>query len=260
MNQPSAAPQPTAAELEQAIHGNRLRLVYQPKVSLVSNALAGVEALVRWQHERHGWIPPADFIPVAEESGLIEPLTRWVLATAASDWVAWNRDGLTVDVAVNISPKTLDQLDFPDRMADICQSQGMPCTCLTVELTESATQGAIELLDTLTRCRLKGMKISLDDFGTGYSSLSYLHRLPVDTLKLDRSFVLQLGINAAGAEIVAAVVGLAHRLGMDVITEGLETQEQIDALRTLGADLGQGFHFGRAEPLVGAAEIVRKSL
>jgi len=244
----SAAPQPTAAELEQAIHGNRLKLAYQPKVALNSNALTGVEALVRWPHERHGWIPPADFIPMAEESGLIEPLTRWVLATAASDWVAWNRDGLTIDVAVNISPKTLDQLDFPDRMAEICQSQGMPCTCLTVELTESATQGAIELLDTLTRCRLKGMKISLDDFGTGYSSLIQLQRLPFSDIKIDKSFVIDAPKSRDARVIVRAIVELAHNLGLQATAEGIETEEVRRMLLDFGCDMAQGYLFARPMP------------
>ena len=252
MNAARPAPQPTAAELEQAIHENCLHLVYQPKVSLASNALAGVEALVRWTHERQGLIPPADFIPVAEENGLIEPLTRWVLATAASDWVAWNRDGLTTDIAVNISPKTLDRLDFPDTIAEICQSHGMPCTSLTVELTESAAQGAIELLDTLTRCGLKGMKISLDDFGTGYSSLIQLQRLPFSDIKIDKSFVIDAPKSRDSRIIVRAIIDLAHNLGLQATAEGIETEEVRRMLIDFGCDMGQGYLFAKPMP---AAEL-----
>jgi EAL domain-containing protein (putative c-di-GMP-specific phosphodiesterase class I) len=248
VNKATPTPQPTAAELERAIHGNRLKLVYQPKVHLVSNALAGVEALVRWTHERHGPIGPADFIPLAEQSGLIEPLTRWVLSTAASDWVAWDRDGLAIDIAVNISAKNLDQLDFPDRMAEICQSQGMPCTFLTVELTESATQGAIELLDTLTRCRLKGMKISLDDFGTGYSSLIQLQRLPFSDIKIDKSFVIDAPKSRDARVIIRAIIELAHNLGLQATAEGIETEETRRMLLDFGCDMAQGFFFARPMP------------
>ena len=248
MSGSSPAPPPTLAELERAIHGNGLKLVYQPKVSLVSNALAGVEALVRWPHERLGSIPPGDFIPMAEENGLIEPLTRWVLATAASDWVAWGREGMEVDVAVNVSAKTLDQLDFPDRMAEICQSHGMPCTSLTVELTESATQGAIELLDTLTRCRLKGMKISLDDFGTGYSSLIQLQRLPFSDIKIDKSFVIEAPRSRDARVIVRAIIELAHNLGLQATAEGIETEETRRMLLDFGCDMAQGFLFARPMP------------
>jgi EAL domain-containing protein (putative c-di-GMP-specific phosphodiesterase class I) len=244
----SPFPQPTAAELERAIREDRLKLVYQPKVSLVSNALAGVEALVRWPHERHGPIPPADFIPLAEQNGLIDPLTRWVLSTAASDWVLWDRDGLTVDVAVNVSPKTLDQLDFPDTMAEICQSQGMPCTFLTVELTESATQGAIELLDTLVRCRLKGMKISLDDFGTGYSSLIQLQRLPFSDIKIDKSFVIDAPKSRDARVIVRAIIELAHNLCLQATAEGIETEDVRRMLLDFGCDMGQGYLFARPMP------------
>ena len=248
MSQASPTPRLTAAELERAIRGNGLKLVYQPKVSLVSNALAGVEALVRWTHERHGAIGPADFIPLAEENGLIEPLTRWVLTTASSDWVAWKRDGLTVDVAVNVSARNLGQLDFPDTMAEICQSHGMPCTYLTVELTESATQGAIALLDTLTRCRLKGMKISLDDFGTGYSSLIQLQRLPFSDIKIDKSFVIDAPKSRDARVIVRAIIELAHNLGLQATAEGIETEEMRRMLLDFGCDMAQGYLFARPMP------------
>ena len=257
MSTASPVAQPTAAELERAIHANALHLVYQPKVSLVSNALAGVEALVRWTHALHGPIGPADFIPLAEQSGLIAPLTRWVLATAASDWGAWDGDGLTTDIAVNISPATLDQLDFPDTIAEICQSHGMPCTFLTVELTESAAQGAIELLDTLTRCRLKGMKISLDDFGTGYSSLIQLQRLPFSDIKIDKSFVIDAPKSRDARIIVRAIIDLAHNLGLQAIAEGIETEEMRRMLLEFGCDMGQGYLFARPMPASALKDWVR---
>ena len=247
---PSLGPSPelTAAELERAIHASDLQLVYQPKITLASNALAGVEALVRWRHKGRGTISPVDFIPLAEQNGLIEPLTKWVLSTAASDWVAWDRDGLAIDIAVNVSAKNLDQLDFPDRMADICRTHGMPCDFLTVELTESATQGAIELLDTLTRCRLKGMKISLDDFGTGYSSLIQLQRLPFSDLKIDKSFVIDAPKSRDARVIVRAIVDLAHNLGLQATAEGIETEETRQMLVDFGCDTAQGFLFAHPMP------------
>ncbi|WP_051749465.1 EAL domain-containing protein [Nevskia soli] len=250
-------------ELTLALECDELELHYQPIVHLSDLRLAGFEALLRWRHPQRGMVSPAEFIPLAEESGLISPIGRWIVdrACAALAQFGSERPELDLFMSINLSSRQFDDPELLPAIDQALSRHAVDPACVKLEITESLLlQRLDEGLRLLQECRARGLKISLDDFGTGYSSLSYLHRLPVDTLKLDRSFVLQLGMNAAGTEIVAAVVGLAHRLGMDVITEGLETQEQIDALRTLGADLGQGFHFGRAEPLAGAAEIVRKSL
>jgi len=204
-------PKPTIgpADLARALLASELTLAYQPKIALDTGDLAGVEALARWQHES-GPIGPDDFIPLAEKSGLIQALTEWVVDRAVEDWAGWRSRGLTTNIAVNVSAINLNRLEFPDIIASICRRRGMPCENLTVELTESATQSMVELLDTLTRCRLKSMKISLDDFGTGYSSLIQLQQLPFSDLKIDKSFVIGAVSSRDNSIIVRAVIDLAH--------------------------------------------------
>jgi len=208
-------------------------------------------------------VSPAEFIPLAEQSGLINPIGRWIIdrASSALAQFAAERPRLPLFMSINLSSR---QFDDPELLGAIDQALArhpVDPARIKLEITESLLlQRLDEGLRLLQACRSRGLKVSLDDFGTGYSSLSYLHRLPVDTLKLDRSFVLQLDANAAGSKIVAAVIALAHQLGMDVIAEGLETKQQIDALQALGADLGQGFHFSRPLAPAAAAEFVRKSL
>lgn len=244
----SAKPAITSADLAKALLAGDLTLAYQPKIALPTNTLVGVEALARWQHESYGAISPIDFIPLAERSGLIQALTEWVLDAAASDWTLWRQHGLTTNVAVNISAKNLDRLEFPDVIAAICARHGMPCEHLTVELTESATQGVVELLDTLTRCRLKGMKISLDDFGTGYSSLVQLQQLPFSDLKIDKSFVIGSETSRDNSVIVRAVIDLAHNLGLEATAEGVETEGMKAMLTDFGCDAAQGFLIARPMP------------
>jgi len=250
-------------ELTLALERDELQLHFQPIVHLSDQSLAGFEALLRWQHPQRGMVSPAEFIPLAEQSGLINPIGRWIIdrASSALAQFAAERPRLPLFMSINLSSR---QFDDPQLLAaiDLALAQHpVDPAWIKLEITESLLlQRLDEGLRLLQACRSRGLKVSLDDFGTGYSSLSYLHRLPVDTLKLDRSFVLQLDANAAGAKIVAAVIGLAHQLGMDVIAEGLETKQQIDALQALGADLGQGFHFSRPLAQAAAAEFVRKSL
>ncbi|MBV8063011.1 MAG: EAL domain-containing protein, partial [Nevskia sp.] len=225
--------------------------------------LADFEALVRWQHPQRGLVPPGEFIPLAEESLLINRIGLWTLdqGCAALAQMHALRPDLQLFMSINLSGRQLTDPQLLPSVDTAVARNGVAPGQVKLEITESLLLQRIdEALPLLQACRERGLKVSLDDFGTGYSSLSYLHRLPVDTLKLDRSFVLQLDASASGRRIVAAVIRLAHELDLDVITEGLETKEQIDALRDLGSDLGQGYFFGRPAPLAAASEIVRKSL
>ena len=196
-----------------------------------------------------GNIPPADFISLAEETGLIDPLTEWAVATAASAWFAWSQCGLRTNIAVNFSAKSLGRLDFPDIIERICNQQGMPCEYLIIELTESATHGQIELLDTMTRFRIKGFKISLDDFGTGYSSLVQILRAPFSELKIDRSVVADADTSKDCRIMLKAIIDLAHNLGLPTVAEGVETDAVATLLEQMGCDTAQGYFFSRPLPL-----------
>jgi len=238
-----------ASDLARAIESDELRLLYQPKIALPSRGLAGVEALARWRHPSLGHIPPSDFIPVAEATGLIDALTEWAVATAASAWLNWNRQGLTTNIAVNFSAKSLDNLDFPDIIERICKQQGMPCEYLGIELTESATSGQIELLDTMTRFRIKDFTISLDDFGAGYSSLVQILRAPFSELKIDRSVVTDSVASKDCRIMLRAIIDLAHNLGLPTVAEGVETQAVVTLLEQMGCDIAQGYFFSRPMPM-----------
>jgi EAL domain-containing protein (putative c-di-GMP-specific phosphodiesterase class I) len=251
------SPKIDAADLSNAIGAGHLTLAYQPKVALGSNDLVGVEALARWRHPGLGPIPPSDFIPLAEASGLIDRLTEWVVGRAAGDWTAWRAKGLTTAISVNVSAKSLDRLEFPDLVAGICRKHGMPGKHLMIELTESATQEVVKLLDTLTRFRIKGMGIALDDFGTGDSSLAQLAQLPFSELKIDKSFVMGADGSKDSRVIVQAIVDLGHNLGMQVVAEGVETKATAEFLVGLGCDIAQGYYF--AKPM-SAGELLQWAL
>lgn len=226
---------------EQALGSGGLRLVYQPKVATDDGRLVRVEALVRWTHATMGAVPPARFVPLAEKYGLIDALTQWALRTALRQWRVWQREGLDTSVAVNISAVSLEHLDFPDLVERLCRALDVPTDRLVLELTEGATQPLIKLMDTLTRFRIKGVGLAIDDFGTGYSGLTQLRRLPFTEIKIDREFVTDLATSRDDAMIVRSVVDLAHGLGLQVTAEGVETIEQLAALRALGCDLVQGY-------------------
>jgi EAL domain-containing protein (putative c-di-GMP-specific phosphodiesterase class I) len=250
-------------ELTLALERDELELYYQPIVRLADGGIAGFEALLRWRHPQRGMVPPVEFIPLAEESGLINPIGRWIIDRGCAALAQFGQDfpQLRLFMSINLSSRQFDDPELLGAIERALAQHPVDPKQIKLEITESLLlQRLDEGLALLQECRRRGLRVSLDDFGTGYSSLSYLHRLPIDTLKLDRSFVLQLDANAAGSVIVAAVIDLAHRLGMDVITEGLETTQQIDALRNLGSDLGQGYHFSRPLDLAAAGEFIRKSL
>lgn len=248
MHQARSAAEIDAATLGAAIRAGELTLHYQPKIDLTTARMIGVEALSRWTHRDIGPVSPGYFIPLAESSGLIHELTYSVLRTASRQGAEWLADGLEIDIAINVSARNLDGLDFPDRLAEICAASSFPCRNLTAELTESAAQEVGHLLDTLTRLRLKGVHLSLDDFGTGYSSLVQLHQLPFSEMKIDRSFVIGMDTSRECRMIVKSIIDLAHNLELSVVAEGVETESALTQLRDLGCDTAQGYLIAKPMP------------
>ncbi|MBA2287709.1 MAG: EAL domain-containing protein [Ktedonobacteraceae bacterium] len=237
--------------LRQAIASNELVLHYQPKIALAQGRMVGVEALVRWHHPVHGLIPPDEFIPLAERTGLIAPLTRWVLEHAIRQCRDWEQAGLSLQVAVNLSTRTLYDPQLLSLVTDLLQAAGVAPGQLMLEITEGTLMDDPERVRAvLTRLRDIGVQIAIDDFGTGYSSLGYLKGLPIDEIKIDKTFVLGLGLDAEAADvaIVQAVVAMARPLGCVVVAEGVESEETGQVLQELGCDLAQGYYFSRPLP------------
>ncbi len=236
--------------LRYALSNNEFLLQYQPKVDLASGRVIGAEALIRWHSAARGMVPPAAFIPLAEESGLIIAIGEWVLRTACAQNMAWRRAGLpAIPISVNLSPRQLARDDIVELVAQVLQSCGLEPCYLELEITENVVMRDVDKsLATLIRLKELGVKISIDDFGTGYSSLNYLKRFPVDTLKIDRSFVNDIATDAGDAAIVKAVISLAHILNLNVVAEGVETQEQRRFLMENDCDQVQGYYFGRPMP------------
>jgi EAL domain-containing protein (putative c-di-GMP-specific phosphodiesterase class I) len=228
-------------------------LHYQPKADLGSGQIHSVEALVRWQHPEHGLLGPGEFIPLAERTGLIHPLTRWVLDAALEQAARWQRGGLRLSVAVNISTRCLLDPSFPDQVTSQLATWQIPADLLVLEITESAVMADPNLaLEVLGRLHRLGVGLAVDDFGTGYSSMAYLKELPVDELKIDRSFVSQMATSPSDAVIVRSTIDLGHNLGLRVVAEGVETQHAWQQLSALGCDIAQGYYLGRPMP---AAEL-----
>ena len=237
-------------ELRQAIDRDELRLHYQPKFDFASGRMSGLEALVRWQHPQQGLLQPDAFIDLAEESGLIVPLGRWVMAEACRQLRAWREDGLDPPrCAINLSPRQLTGDSVVSDLREALALQALEAAALEVEVTESALIADPDRVQRhLTQLRQMGVRVAIDDFGIGYASLSYLKRFPASTVKIDREFVAGLPDNQGDAAIVRAVALLAHNLGMQVVAEGVETQCQADFLREAGCDQGQGYLLGRPVP------------
>jgi diguanylate cyclase (GGDEF)-like protein len=238
-------------ELAGALDGEQLELHYQPIVDICSQQIVGFEALLRWRHPERGLVSPLEFIPLAEETGLIVPIGRWVLQEATRQAAEWqNRSPLgRLRMSVNVSVRQFQHPDLVGDVAEALQRSGLDATLLTLEITESLFAQDIE--ETTRKIGLlkgQGIRLALDDFGTGYSSLSYLRRFPIDTLKIDKSFIDGVTTSAEGHAVVAAITQLGKTLHLEVVAEGLETAEQVETLRALGCPLGQGYHFSR--PLV----------
>jgi diguanylate cyclase (GGDEF)-like protein len=234
------------AELHRTIHKKELFLVYQPKVNLVTGSITGMESLARWQHPRFGFIPPDQFIPLAERTGFIKPLTMWGLETALSQSQAWHRQGLRVPVSVNVSTHVLHDGNFPDRVKRLLERMAIEPDLLELEITESMImEDPAHALKILTQINRMGVALSIDDFGTGYSSLSYLKKLPANAVKIDKSFVTHMTEDHNDAQIVRSTIDLAHNLGMKVIAEGVENREIWECLQSLGCDEAQGYYMSR---------------
>jgi EAL domain-containing protein (putative c-di-GMP-specific phosphodiesterase class I) len=236
------------ASLSNAIQHNQLVLEYQPKIDMRTALVVGAEALVRWNHPEKGMIPPDKFIPVAEETGLIVPLGEWVLGEVCGALKTLNALGMPdFVISVNLSARQLRHRNFAGCLADTLQRHGVPPHMLELEVTESQLMdNPSEAMDALAQLKALGVRLSIDDFGTGYSSLSHLQKFPVDYIKIDRSFLCEIG--EGDAVITRAIVALGHNLKLKVIAEGVETAEQLAFLRDLSCDQVQGFYFSPALP------------
>ena len=244
-------------DLRRAIERGELRLEYQPVVSLRNFSIVGVEALLRWRHPERGEVPPSEFVPIAEENGLIEPIGRWVLEHACRQAAQWYRarpDAAPLTMSVNLSAVQVRR-SLPDVVKSVLRSTGLDPACLSLEITETVmVRDAEGLGEVLQALKALGVRLVLDDFGTGYSSLSYLTRLPLDVLKVDRSFVDGLGSESRDTAITETIIAMSRALSLDVVAEGVETPDHVRELSRLGCGLAQGFHFSRAVP---AEEITR---
>ena len=236
-------------QLRQAIGNSELRLFFQPKVCLKSNEIRGAEALIRWDHPQYGILSPARFIPLAEQTGIIRPLTYWVIDQALAHMRTWIDGGNDLQISVNLSTRNLLDNNLPMRIKELLNEHRVNPEHLSLEITESAIMEDPEkALDTLIQLDEMNIELSIDDFGTGYSSLAYIRKLPVKEIKIDRSFVMDMDRDDNDAVIVRSTIDLAHNLGLKVVAEGIEDQNTLELLVNLGCNLGQGFHIGTPMP------------
>jgi diguanylate cyclase (GGDEF)-like protein len=242
-------------ELKDAVEKNQLELCYQPMVDIRSGRIHAAEALVRWNHPTLGQITPDEFIPLAEQSGVIRDLTMWVFHNALTQWSQWHQNGIELHLSLNMSVRVLQDKELPGKVQRLIDHHGIDPAWLTLEVTESAIMSdPVTARRVMRRLSDMGLKLSIDDFGTGYSSLAYLKQLPVGTVKIDKSFVTHMDQNENDAVIVRATIDLAHNLGLKVVAEGVETEDVWDLLEMLGCDMGQGFLIRRP---IGAGELAR---
>ena len=251
---------PRVSDLRRALDQRQFVLYYQPEVELATRRIVGLEALIRWQHPERGLIPPMDFIPIAEESGLILPIGDWGLSEACRQiqkWCCEDPERMAPRVCVNLSARQFAREGLADHVEALLRQSGVSSRQLGLEMTESSliseTGPTLEVLSSLRRL---GVSLLMDDFGTGYSSLNYLHSLPFDVLKIDRSFVVRMTEGEQPLQIVRTIVELARVLGMDVVAEGIETHQQYSLLRQLGCRFGQGFLFSRPVPAATVSEML----
>jgi predicted signal transduction protein with EAL and GGDEF domain len=248
-------------ELSRAIEQNELIVHYQPRLELPSGRIVGAEALVRWQHPQRGLVFPGEFIPLAEETGLILPLGDWVMRHACRQLADWRAAGLTLDyVSVNFSAAQFNQKSIHERISEMLEITGLAPQHLELELTESILIEAENSRQNLEDLKTIGLHISIDDFGTGYSSLSYLKSFPLDALKIDRSFISDIDSNSDGAAIVSATIALAHNLQLKVVAEGVEQQSQLAFLRDRSCDEVQGYLFSRPLAAQAFAEMLNSAI
>ncbi len=246
--------------LRTAIKEEALMLHYQPVVRIKDRAIVGAEALLRWHDQVHGDVPPKVFIPLAEESGLIHELGDWVMRTAAAQCAASHRAGLPLTVSVNVSGWQFDREDLAQRISTIVRESNCKPAWVELEITESKLLHDLESVKkALGQLHKKGFSIAIDNFGTGYSSLSYLTHFPINTLKIDRSFIAAIGTDRGDAAITEAIIAMAHGLGLRVVAEGVATGQQFDFLRAVGCDCFQGFWISRALPADAFAQFCREA-
>ncbi len=237
------------SELRHAIEQDELVLYYQPKIDHITGSVMGVEALVRWQHPKRGFLPPDLFIQAAEQTGLIGQLTRWVLAKALAQCAAFHEAGMSINIAVNLSARNLHDKHLALEIAELLSQASIKPSCLILEITESAVMDdPVFAADILNQLDQMGVTLAIDDFGTGYSSLAYLSKLPVDEIKIDKSFVLDMMNDKHAAVIVRSTIDLGHNLGLKVVAEGVETQQVWDTLTQWGCDTAQGFYMSKPLP------------
>jgi diguanylate cyclase (GGDEF)-like protein/PAS domain S-box-containing protein len=235
--------------LRKAIEQNQLLLYYQPQVEIATGKIVGIEALIRWQHPDHGLVSPTEFIPLAEETGLIVPLGKWILKTACEQNKAWQNEGLVaVPIAVNISVRQFQDDYFVDEVKKILNEIGLHSQFLELEITESIMQNIERSTMILNELKKLGVKIAIDDFGTGYSSLSYLKHLPIDNIKIDKSFVDDITNHSNHGSIVKTIIDMGHNLNYTVIAEGIETEEQVSFLKEHSCKIGQGYFYSKPLP------------
>ena len=235
--------------LRAAIADGEMILYYQPQIDLQTGITHSVEGLIRWNHPEYGFISPDRFIPLAEQTGLIQPLTQWVLEAAIKQCADWLQRGIQLSVSVNLSARNLREPCLPDTIVSLLERYALPARYLCVEVTESAVMVDVEqAIEILKHISALGVKIAVDDFGTGYSSLAYLKRLPVNELKIDRSFVKQMVTDRVDATIVQSTSIMAQHLGLKVVVEGVEDQETANLLASYGCDCGQGYFWSRPVP------------
>jgi diguanylate cyclase (GGDEF)-like protein/PAS domain S-box-containing protein len=233
-------------DLRKAVRNDEFRVRYQPIIDLSTGCVSGFEALVRWVHPERGWVSPVEFIPVAEDAGLVAQIDRWVLETAAEEAMKWQGSGQDRVLSVNVSSKQFDLDGLVEHVTGVLEATGLPPQCLKLEITESAVMDQPEAAARmLEEVKAMGVKLALDDFGTGYSSLSHLHRFPFDTVKIDRSFISLMGEEGQDPEFVRVMLALADSLSMHAVAEGIETELQWQVLRDFGARYGQGYYFAR---------------
>jgi EAL domain-containing protein (putative c-di-GMP-specific phosphodiesterase class I) len=241
------------SRLRQGIESGELELHYQPKVDLASGCVTDVEALARWRPSGDP-IAPDEFIPLAEETGLIKPLTLWAIDTALAQSRRWRETGIDLGMAVNLSARCLEDPELPRVVADLLARWRTPAASLTLEITESVImRDSARAQAVLMRLHALGIRLSIDDFGTGHSSLAYLSKLPVRELKVDRSFITNIDLDRTNATIVRATIEMAHRLGLEVVAEGVETREAYSILETFGVDLAQGYFMAGPLPVTDIA-------
>jgi diguanylate cyclase len=247
------------SELRQAIVADQLFLLYQPKIKLKDGLISGVEVLARWQHPTLGLISPDEFIPVAERTGLIIPLTLWVLQQALLQYRSWRSKGLDLSVAVNLSMWNLEAQELPDQIHGLLKDMGVPPERLELEITESAIMGDTQrAMRCLTLIRDLGVSFAIDDFGTGYSSLAYLKKLPISTVKIDKSFVQNMECDRDNSIIVRSITDLGHNLGLKVVAEGVESFEAKEMLKAFDCDEAQGYYYSRPLPAFGLTKLLTK--